>query len=222
MLTMTTLTELVNQLDEEALDYLVHGYDAYLIQCQREESTPLSMLEYFKTDEYQELVESGDIEDLREYLSDLENASLDELKDLALTFDTRVQNEIEENAKYYQTLDNLIDELEVGSLITDDEKRQFEQFLSQLRVHGYLPTADGTLKLVSPEEAEECDIWDFVWNDYLKAHQALNSDPEHTHVITITSQGRYSTATTGWMYVNRIGYILTDQPILTEGSDIVW
>lgn len=221
MIKTTTLEALVRQLDQEALMMLVHGYDHHVMTCGREGQAPLSLLAYYQTDDYQDLVESGDIYDLMEYESDMEEASLEELMQLALVFHERVQQDIQTNAEYLTSLPCLIDELEVGLNLTDEERELSQLFDERLAKYGYLPTEDGRLVQATPEEQADLNLTCFIWDDYQLVKELLQRHPDQIHVCTLIDGGRHMVATEGWRFVNRLGYYLSSQPLLGPNEEVV-
>ena len=221
MIKTTTLEELVKQLDQEELMMLVHGYDHHVMSCGRESQTPLSLLAYYQTDDYQDLVESGDIYDLMEYESDMEEASLEELMQLAIVFNDCVQEEIQTGAEVFTCLTCLIDELEVGLNLTEEEKALSQLFDERLAQYGYLPTDDGRLVHATPEEQEDLNPTYFIWDDYPLVKELLQRHPDQIHVCTLIDGGRRMVATEGWHFVNRIGYYLSSQPLLGPNEEVV-
>ncbi len=221
MIKTTTLETLVRQLDQEALMMLVHGYDHHVMTCGREGQIPLSLLAYYQTDDYQDLVESGDIYDLMEYESDMEEASVEELMQLALVFHERVQQDIQTNAEYLTGLPCLIDELEVGLNLTDEERELSQLFDERLAKYGYLPTEDGRLVQATPEEQADLNLTYFIWDDYQLVKELLQRHPDQIHVCTLIDGGRHMVATEGWRFVNRLGYYLSSQPLLGPNEEVV-
>ena len=221
MIKTTTLEALVRQLDQEELMMLVHGYDHHVMTCGREGQVPLSLLAYYQTEDYQDLIESGDIYDLMEYESDMEEASLEELMQLALVFHERVQQDVQTNAEYLTSLPCLIDELEVGLNLTDEERELSQLFDERLAKYGYLPTEDGCLVQATPEEQADLNLTYFIWDDYQLVKELLQRHQDQIHVCTLIDGGRHMVATEGWRFVNRLGYYLSSQPLLGPNEEVV-
>lgn len=215
---MTNLKELVEQLNQEELITLLHGYDHYLLACQ-ERSTPLSMAEYHQSDLYQDFLDS---DEFMEFEFELAEASIEEVKKLAMVFDQHAKESIEKNLDYFDSLDHFITELEIGYHVTEDDRERLERFENDLLQYGYLPTENGDLVHLSEEEKADNNFNQFIWDDYKMACELVNRYPEKVHVCTLTDGGRYLYISEGWHYVNRMGYILASQPLLNKNEDVIW
>lgn len=212
--------EFIQALNEEGLIWLLHAYDHHILACERENQIPMLFEAYALSNDYMELVESDEIYDLLEYESDLEEASIEDLQQLAIVFAERLAKERQQDLSCYTKLDLLIDELEVGLELTEEEREASQRFNEKLFACGYLPTEDGTLHRPTAEELKDLTSNDFQWDDFKAAHEIVKKYP-NVHVATVVDGGRYLIAQAGWRLCNRIAYYLSSEPLLDAHDEVI-
>ena len=58
----------------------------------------------------------------------------------------------------------------------------------------------------------DCDIYDYVWDDYIELGKKVKKNEDNYSIMTVIAGTNGIYVVEGYHYVNRIGYIITDQP----------
>lgn len=208
----------LEEMEIESIIHLIHAYDRYVTESERQKLLPMKAYDYWQSEAFNDLVETGEIEDLLEYECDLEEATQEEIFELADLFFERVEGEIDRGEVIYFTpLDWIIEELEIGKVVDEDEREATERFLENLSLYGYLPSDDGLLHLAKADELNR----DFVWDDYDQVKLLCEKYRGEVYVSTLLSEGNTVYVEPGWRFVNRLGYYLSDRPLIADGEQII-
>ena len=75
----------------------------------------------------------------------------------------------------------------------------------------------GLLHLAKADELNR----DFVWDDYDQVKLLCEKYRGEVYVSTLLSEGNTVYVEPGWRFVNRLGYYLSDRPLIADGEQII-